>query len=359
MTIHKIDPGGSYVQDEPICKVDELRRQKAIELYIDFHAFVIFKPIHWLYENVPKMIHWKQNQVVKRDALKRALISHPDHLYFNRKFADFFKEMFVNLGSEAFQAIPELLKPTIKYKLGLSLRYIDYKAEKYTHYKRKFCNSELFSELIRHYKHGCSYAAKSLLGSDIIHLIFERLFMQMSLKIVNHKPIPGKSQYPAVLIRAFAKSLLMHERISQDPIPKGISQEEKIILKLERLKDLGVLSAGLPDPTLLPLTKENLYIHLDHAMYALLEKLCDEWLNILIPVSRLDGVAKAFYLLEGKDLFNTALRHLIGELVIKTYTNPTEIILSVVYAFGVETAEFEAEGFGKGSLPLIMQTAKK
>ncbi|MEC7839244.1 MAG: hypothetical protein VX777_04300 [Chlamydiota bacterium] len=282
---------------------------------------------------------------------------------FSKATAELISELFRKQISCLLLEIPPLAESVTLYKLGLTFRYINYKLNQRTGYRDKFLSSDLGGYLDRVYCIFRTNLTHSLLSDANVSPIinFEHIFLKLFTKI--HPKLTQKPEGITnndVLIHTLAESLNLMERSDSEIMAQSFSSEdEAFIARLHWYKRNGVLPPGVPDPDKVSLNTGNLAKSLDEAMFSYLDEVSEEIIDTVVPKKQKSKVLRILYWLEGRDGLIQVLSFLIGELGINQVADPHLFALAVLNARGVEVADYELNGFGRGKADIILKVGEQ
>lgn len=272
--------------------------------------------------------------------------------------ASYINEIIPKIIAEKLGSLPEFAEGLALYRLGLTIRYINYQLNKRTGY-RDAAISSLFGQRVTAKYNGLrSHAADFLVGKHNLEplLSFEHLLLNICAKL---KAESGKDNLSVHLIkravRSLGQSLKMQPHIEHF-IEKLLldSPQERFIARLEWHKRNNSLPKGLPNPATTALTPSNLDEELDKALTERINGLVRNLLNNVAPDSLKRGFLGIIYFLEGKDFLVQLLGYLISEFAVKQLVDPHLFALAILYASGEEVADFELDGFGRNKLGQVV-----
>jgi hypothetical protein len=306
----------------------------------------------------------KQIQREKEIALFRSQLGERTvYPKFCRTTATYINEAIPKIVGEKLAALPPFTEGWILYKMGISIRYLNYQIEKRTGYRAAIINS-LFGKTLEGNFIGLRCRVAHLLTGkhNLEPLInFEHLLLNLCIKLTSQKGDDARSKrLMQTAIKSLGRSLGYQPSI--ETFLNGHpfhSKEEQMIGRLEWHACQGILPEGLPNPHVIALTPANLNQELDHALSERVEKIATRFLQQVSLESLNRGLLGAVYFLEGKDFLIQLLTYLTAEFGIKQLVDPHLFALAILYAGGVEVAEYELDGFGRGKTKNVVFTGQQ
>ena len=188
-------------------------------------------------------------------------------------------------------------------------------------------------------------------------LNFEYLFLNLFSKIKKNQ---SHLQTAKTIVQSLAHSFSQQKDIEEFMSKfQFSSNEEAFIARLEWHKTHGYLPKGLPDPHAVRLTPQNLQEKLDEAFNQYLAEIIEKFLTAKCPNQLKTGVAGLFYFLEGKDILIKLLTYLIAEFGFKQLVDPHAFALALLIGNGVETMDYELDGFGREKKSLVLRIGQE
>lgn len=148
----------------------------------------------------------------------------------------------------------------------------------------------------------------------------------------------------------------------QHSIDKFIAQKQLegdaacFIARLVWHKNDGTLPPGVPDPSKVSLTPDNLAVELRKALDAHMETVVELFLNKYAPKSMRYNL---IYWLEGKQLLVKIFTNLLVDCGVEQLVNPHQLAILVLSAAGYKTEELELDKFGPRTNEQILKTGQK
>lgn len=269
---------------------------------------------------------------------------------FCRITASYINDFIPLFLGEQLSALPAFAEGLILFQLGLPIRYLNRQAEKKLNYHAFLLNSDGGKWICGNYdglKNRVSHwiASKENLAPLIS---FEHLLLELCLKNAEKPESKQAKNWTAVVLKSLANSIRKEESISSYLAKHTFrSEDEKFIARLHWHKKDGSLPKGLPDPSKVALTIQNLPDELDKALYQRVREVVEDFLLKSLPSFPPKNFSGLFYFLEGQDLLVDILTTLIAELGIKQICDPHLFAIAILQAGGVETTSYELNGFGR------------
>lgn len=306
------------------------------------------------------------NQRQKEREIKEMNLELGELSAYSRFCADTAKlvdDLFPKLVCAQMIGLPSLGEQCLLYQLWLPYRYINYQVNRRTNYRNQALESGIFKTMTRWYWFMTTNFTHSLLCKDNVSPIlnFEHVLLKICMKL---KPkIEGGEQGKSindVILDSVATSI---QRLQEcDDYMSHLdfdSKREAFIERLEWYRKNDYLPPGLPDPSGNRLNISNLEDELDKAMYEYLDEISTTILDELAPKKFKNQFVHFVYWLEGKHGLVKLLSYLIGELGVKQVSDPHLFALAILTALGIEVADFETDGFGRGKMETIFKAGEK
>ncbi len=276
--------------------------------------------------------------------------------------AQYLYEIIPRSIGEQLHLLPTAAEGWILFKLGYCVRYLDYQLKKKWHYQEVLAADEVGKLIKRQYLGTGHRIVHYLVHQKSLEPVvdFEHLFLNLFCKMTASAPKDHR-QLAEAMVKSFAVSLSQQKEIDQylKDIQLNDDQEGAFIARLKWHKNHHSLPKGLPDPDLVRLTKHNLQEKLDEALDQYLKEKIHKFLERSCPKQLKTGVSGIFYFLEGKDILVRLFSSLIAELGIKQLVDPHLFAMAILNGSGVETMDYELEGFGRDKRSLILKTGQK
>lgn len=278
---------------------------------------------------------------------------------FAYETARFVNEFIPSFIAKELAVVPTATKGLLLYKSGMLVRYLNHLLERETKYDAKFQDSKLGKSLKNLYVRIRTCTAYTLTGETVlsqfvnIELLILHFLRNVKNEMSKNKAVP----WIEAAFHSIANSVTHQTKIDAYlKRNKYLSWEEQFIGRLKWHQDNNCLPVGLPLQK--GLTSQNLYERLDESLNTYLQKLTDELVTFAFPkeFTGLTSIIGTAYTLEGKQMLMALLTFLTNEYGIKQIANPHLFALAILKSFGVETMNFETDGFGEAKENLIFTT---
>lgn len=319
----------------------------------------------------------KQRERLADIETKKQILEDKEVLSLCRKAGTLVDETIPIVASDILGEVPAWVEGVATYSAWayipffsrIGARYINYQLQK---------RADLYESIRSAVAHvfGRSYSGltsryseavitKSLTGPwvDFEHLalIFctklQELHMGMEEDLKRSDPNdPKVPKNVGLVLRALA--IVMSRQAAIDAFIKaeGLQDERaQFIARLEWHKRDKSLPPGLPDPSKVTLTPENLSFELKAALMRDMTVVVEKVLNKFAPSGMRNNL---LYWLEGKDMLVKVFTTLFVELGVEQLVNPHNFCLLVLSAAGYKTLQFELDKFGKGTNDHLFKTAQ-
>jgi len=276
--------------------------------------------------------------------------------------AQLVEKFLPKISSDQLPLLPPFAERHILYRGGLLVRYVNYKINQWTDYRNIFVHSSFRRCLEKYYFSAGTTLSDRVICPSTINFVTDIEYLVLKVIKKLQKNVAGntlESSLGTVLFRTFARSIRLMEEADDYLSGRDYdSKEEAFIARLDWYKRRGALPKGAPDPHKERLTSRNLQEKLDEALYGYLDDIADIILEKVISKMIKSRLIYGAYQLEGKYALRTLISRLIGDHIVKQFSDPHRFVLSVLYAIGIETIDYDLEGFGRGNLDRIFQTAQ-
>lgn len=313
----------------------------------------------------PEELKTNNQQLKEREIKEMSLKLGEDSAYTNfcKDTALLVDELFPKLVCAQMIGLPRLVEQSFMYTLWLPYRYINYQINRRKDYRQKMIDSDAFKTMERLYWYVTTNFTHSLLCKENVSPIlnFEHVLLQLCMKLKPKVEEKNKgTSLTDVILRSVSKSI---ERLQAcDEYLNGLkfdSKREAFIERLEWYRVKGYLPLGTPNPSVDRLNVSNLEDELDRAMYEYLDQISTKILDELVPKKFKNHFVHFVYWLEGKNGLVKLFSYLLGELAVKQVSDPHLFALSILSGLGIETADFELYGFGRGKMETIFKAGEK
>jgi hypothetical protein len=161
----------------------------------------------------------------------------------------------------------------------------------------------------------------------------------------------------ARLIRSVALSIKNHETV-QKALPAGLSEENRMIARLDLYKKNRFLPKGLPDPDVERLQVANLQEKMDKALDLYLDSKLRKLLMTTLPDHLKEGVFGLGFNAIGQGIMMKIVLFALREYGFKQCADPHKLFLGVYKALGKDSRSFDLEGFGRGQQEKVVQCGR-
>jgi hypothetical protein len=312
--------------------------------------------------------------------LRAKLESKPGYVQFSRVAAQYVELIIPKLVAEKLLNILPNPENQLLYQLGLIVRYVNYQIDKQTGYRKAFVDSRLGEAVSRVFTGVKAQVAHATFSKKNLlpFLNVEHLLLELFEKISRPKePTDRAFNVTALVIKSIASSLVCQKEIDAFLGQYTFhSDEEKMIARLQwhaknesapkrikrRLRDENTQTEdlkALPDPEHVPLDISNVSAKLDEQLTKYLEGEIEELLEKHGPQSLKNGFLGFIYELEGRDLIIKLLTTLFVQYGFKQVADSHLCCTGILSALGVDTTEYEIEGFGLRQTQNILGIAQE
>lgn len=312
----------------------------------------------------------KELQTFSQQRKKREMKEFKLRLGSNTIYAEFCKEtaqliyeIIPKIAGEAMALLPPAFEMYGLYKAGFGARYLNWKVIQRTNYREYFLNSNVGRNL-SHFYCGLRYSLTNsiLCKENVSPLInLEHLLLLLSTKI-SPKKEGDQEVFPLseIILKSLGKSITHLQNADAFVLSCNCkSEEEAFIARLEWYRQNNILPDGLPDPREVRLNTSNLQDELNKALNGYLDGISGLILDKTCPKKFSNPFLNFFYHLEGKDILKNILVLLIGELGVKQVADPHQFSLAILFAKGIDIADYELDGFGKNRADTILRAGRE
>lgn len=159
------------------------------------------------------------------------------------------------------------------------------------------------------------------------------------------------------LIRSIALSLKSHETVER-LMPKDLSQEDGMIVRLDLYKRNSLLPKGFPDPDSERLNAANLQAKMDQALDLYLDGKIRKMLLSTLPSHLKEGVFGLGFRAVGEKVMMKIVLFALREFGFKQCADPHKRLVGIYTALGKDPRSFDLEGFGRGQQEKVVQCAQ-
>lgn len=282
---------------------------------------------------------------------------------FSKEVALLIHELFPKCIGEQMSKLPAFTETYILFQMGVPFRYLNHKVNQHTDHRNYVITSKIGGALSRVYCAARYRLVHTLLSPQNVTPIlnFEHTFLELCTKIRPHiVNQSGGSTFGNVVIESLGRSLSLIEKADEYLKDKSFDcPKDSFIARLNWYSQNDVLPKGMPDPKTVSLTDSNLDEKLDEAMYDYLNSVSEILLEKIVPKKIKSKFVRFVYFMEGKDFLKKILSNLLGELVVKQVADPHLFAMAILAANGIETADFELDGFGRGTKDAIQGAGRE
>lgn len=292
----------------------------------------------------------RENEV---QSMRIDLKNKPSFIEFSRVIDELINELFPKIMSELVLKVPSLIEKICLYQLKIVYFYVNYQINRRTNYRERILTSSMFKNINQIFGYFRTNISQCILSEENIKPILNSEHISLKLlkgvdkKIGEAKSVPSMSD---LLIASFAKSFKLMEEVDgymKENKFDELSEKEAFIGVLQWYKKRGALPEGIPDPDAIPLNESNIIENLDKSLFEYLDQLSKEIVEALVPKRHKNKILGMAYWLEGKNGLIKLLSLLIGELGVRQIADPRLLAIALLNASGVETLDYEKDGFGR------------
>jgi hypothetical protein len=277
---------------------------------------------------------------------------------FAKVTAVYLKDALPLTLSEVCEEIPRFTFSYIYYMAGPFYRYTWRQAERRLKVSERVLQSQVTKVASRHFcfvRTGICYAFFSERVQQMVN--FESLFLKMGEKLQRKKGSKTLLLFQAVF-ESLNRSLSLAKKAKEE-LKEFSAEEDAMIARLDWYKKQGSLPKSFPDPEKEGINRANLVEKLDEALSLYVGGLSQKLVDKIIPESIKKGVFAPLYYLEGQAALYVFFQFLMCDCAAKIVADPHLLAISTLFGAGLETADYEIDGFGLGLRSRILEVSQK